>query len=92
MATRIEKINRTHCLVCGFDFQEIILPEDDCPCCGMHMGFYWENCHKSSFIEARQEWIEDRNAQWYVEEMQPADWSVDKAWAQVRANVPKKFQ
>ena len=84
--------NRHHCLVCGFDFGQNVDREDDCPVCGEHMGFNWDDCHKSTIVENRMEWINDRNAQWEAIEYQPADWSVEKAWAQIRANVPEKFQ
>ena len=83
---------RRHCLVCGFDFGQPVHFDDDCPCCGCHMGFVWDDDSPEFIRENRMDWINDRNAQWDVIEHQPADWSVEKAWEQIRANVPEKFQ
>ncbi|MBA44838.1 MAG: hypothetical protein CMF62_12680 [Magnetococcales bacterium] len=83
---------RTHCLVCGFDFGQEVIREDDCPCCGFFMGYFWEDAGLEHIRIGRLHWIEKQKARWDSPAMQPAEWSVDKAWAQVRANVPKKFQ
>ena len=82
--------NRNHCLVCGFDFGQNVESDDDCPCCGLHMGYFWDDEDPEFVKKARMRWINERRAQW--ESMQPADWSVEKAWEQIRANVPEKFQ
>lgn len=84
--------NRTHCLVCGFDFGQYVDREDDCPCCGYHMGYVWDDDSPEFIRKQRMRWINGRNAQWDDIGMQPADWSVEKAGEQIRANVPEKFQ
>ena len=89
----LRESDRTYCLICGYDSEDEDMFIDDCPCCGWHMGYVYDHKDlRGSIIEARMEWINDRKAQWDSKTMQLADWSVEKAWEQIRANVPEKFQ
>ena len=86
--------NNSHCkvcLVCGYMLSKKTSFLDRCDCCGQRLDVTFGE--DITAIKAdRDHWIDGQSAEWAVKEMQPADWSVEKAWEQILANVPEKLQ
>ena len=93
---RREKDGNNHeitniCYICGFDMKEPIHPDDDCPCCDIHVNYWSIDARPDSVIDRRLYWFEDNNYQYYDELLTPKGWNKEMALKQVMDNVPKEF-